>query len=386
MKNIFFLLLAVLLAAANICGQSKTVAVIPAEGESVTKDIRIGVTNGLQEGVFNSGRYTLLARGKAFDKALSEMKFQQSGAVSDDQLKEFGHASGADYVCYATLSKYSETSFRISYKMIDVATGEIVNMGSETVRNGVDGLLTATDDIAKKIFGNRNSSANISNNGNQSSSTIKNNSNVYNRTYNNGDVYNPDGIKLVYVEGNNSGIGAINGFFIGMYEVTQAQWQTVMGSNPSIFKGDSNLPVEFVSWNDAQAFISKINALTGRHYRLPTVAEWEFAAHGGTADKVCPGSGCQYSGSNNINSVAWYSGNSGGKTQEVGSKLPNELGIYDMTGNVWEWCEDWSDSSQKSRVYCGGGWFSNEDNCKITYHNGFAPDARNNYIGFRVAL
>ena len=138
---------------ANSYGQKKTVAVIPAEGESVSQDIRIGVTNGLQEGVFNSGKYTLLARGKAFENALSEMKFQESGgAFSDDQLAEFGRAIGADFVCYATLSKYSETSYRISYKMINVASEKIVNMGSETVPNGVDGLLAVSDDIAKKLF------------------------------------------------------------------------------------------------------------------------------------------------------------------------------------------------------------------------------------------
>ena len=146
------------LSCGSVYGQGnnkKTVAVITAEGESVSKDIRIGVTNGLQEGVFNSGEYTLLARGAAFDKALSEMKFQQSGAVSDDQLTEFGHATGAEFVCYATISKYSETSYLISYKMINVATSEIVNVGSEPVRNGADGLLTATENIAKKLFGNK---------------------------------------------------------------------------------------------------------------------------------------------------------------------------------------------------------------------------------------
>jgi len=382
MEKICSLLFNVLLIAGNIYGQNQTVAVIPAEGASVSQDIRIGVTNGLQEGVFNSGKYTLLARGEAFEKALSEMQFQQSGTVSDNQLTEFGHAMGANFVCYATLSKYSETSYRISYKMIAVASGEIVNMGSETVRDGVDGLLTATDAIAKKIFGNSDdnaSSANTNINNTSSVSDIKNNN------FSNGAAYNPDGIKLVYVAGANSGIAAIKSFFIGMFEITQTQWQTVMGSNPSIFKGSGNLPVEFVSWNDIQAFLSRLNSLTGRNYRLPTITEWEFAAHGGTTNNVCPG-GCQYSGSNDINSVAWYGGNSGGRTHDVGTKQPNELGIYDMTGNVWEWCEDWYDSSQKYRIYCGGGWFSNDANCQITYHNGFDPDARNNYLGFRVVL
>jgi len=174
MKRLNFLFLLGLMCTGFAFGQKKTVAVIPAEGASVSQDIRIGVTNGLQEGVFNSGEYTLLARGKAFEKALSEMNFQQSGAVSDDQLTAFGHAAGAEFVCYATLSKYSENSYRISYKMINVASGEIVNMGSETVRNGTDGLLTATDDIAKKLFGSNSETSAVSDNTEKQSYNVSN--------------------------------------------------------------------------------------------------------------------------------------------------------------------------------------------------------------------
>lgn len=126
---------------------------IPAEGSSVSAEIKSGITNGLEEGVYKSGEYRLLARGEAFAKALSEMKFQQSGAVADNQLIQFGNALGANFVCYASVDKYSDELYRISYRMIDVALGEIVNVGSETVRDSVSGLLTATDNIAKKLFG-----------------------------------------------------------------------------------------------------------------------------------------------------------------------------------------------------------------------------------------
>ena len=115
-----------------------------------------------------------------------------------------------------------------------------------------------------------------------------------------------------------------NDYYIGKYEVTQKLWQAVMGSNPSYFKGN-NLPVENVCWNNCQEFISKLNSLTGRNFRLPSEAEWEYAARGG---------------SNNLDAVAWYDGNSGNKTHAVGTKQPNELGLYDMAGNVWEWCQD----------------------------------------------
>ena len=170
----------------------------------------------------------------------------------------------------------------------------------------------------------------------------------------------------------------LSGFYIGRYEVTQILWGAVMGNNPSHFTGDARRPVESVSWEDCQEFITKLNKLTGRHFRLPTEAEWEYAARGGKQSR-----GYQYAGSNNLDNVAWiyfgtdYSSgkrvwqNSGGTTRRVGSKNPNELNLYDMSGNVWEWCQDWkADYSSKSqtnptgpssgsrRVIRGGSWSS----------------------------
>ena len=361
-----------LMLCYNIQAQDdrKTVAVVPAEGPSVSLDIKIGVTNGLQEGVFNSGEYRLLARGKAFEKALSELKFQESGAVSDNQLKEFGHAAGADFVCYATLSKYSETEYRISYKMIDVVSGEIVNVGSETVRDGVSGLLTATDKIAKKLFGGNSSSTETSG--------------IPNNLKRNGKVFSADGIEMVYVEGKGQGVTGIKGFFIGKFEITQAQWQAVMGNNPSYSKGNEN-PVEMVTWDDVQHFISKINASTGRNYRLPTEAEWEFAAAGGTADHFCQNS-CTFSGSNNIGDVAWYKTNSGQRTHQVGTKKPNELGIYDMSGNVWEWCQDCFDNACSRRILRGGSWYSDSQFCRVANRANDTQNARSTTYGFRLVL
>lgn len=184
----------------------------------------------------------------------------------------------------------------------------------------------------------------------------------------------------------------LSSYYIGKYEVTQAEWKAVMGSNPSIFEGD-NLPVENVSWNDCQEFIRKLNTLTGKNFRLPTEAEWEFAARGGNNSR-----GYKYSGSNDIGSVAWYNGNSGSKTHPVGQKSPNELGLYDMSGNVWEWCQDWKGDYPSSaqtnptgpasgsyRVYRGGrGNYAGS--CRVSFRYRSTPDFRYCYLGLRLVL
>jgi formylglycine-generating enzyme required for sulfatase activity len=184
----------------------------------------------------------------------------------------------------------------------------------------------------------------------------------------------------------------LSNFYMGKYEVTQAQWKAVMGSNPSNFKGD-NLPVEKVSWNDVQEFIRKLNAQTGKHYRLPTEAEWEYAARGGNKSRKY-----KYSGSNALESVAWYGDNSGSTTHPVGTKSANELGIYDMSGNVWEWCSDWSGAypasaqnnpvgalSGSDRVYRGGSWYIIAGSCRVAIRFDYSPGNSGSDLGFRLA-
>ena len=183
-----------------------------------------------------------------------------------------------------------------------------------------------------------------------------------------------------------------NDYYIGKYEVTQALWQAVMGSNPSEFKGD-NLPVEPVSWDDCQDFLSKLNRITGKSFRLPTEAEWEYAARGGNKSR-----GYQYSGSNNLSGVAWYYKNSKRKTHVVGTKLPNELGIYDMSGNVWELCQDlygeYSSSLQVNptgansgsyRVCRGGSFGSVAESCRSSDRDFIEPGIIS-IIGLRLVL
>jgi len=218
---------------------------------------------------------------------------------------------------------------------------------------------------------------------------------------------------MVYVEGGTFTMGAtseqgseahdsekpahsvtLSSYMIGQTEVTQALWQAVMGNNPSNFKGDSRRPVEKVSWKNCQKFLRKLNSITGQNFRLPTEAEWEFAARGGTKSL-----GYKYSGSNNIDDVAWYTYNSGRTTHPVGTKAANELGIYDMSGNVYEWCSDWygsySSSSQTNpqgsssdsyRVLRGGGWCDDARHCRVALRGWSSPGSRGNDLGLRLSL
>ena len=216
-------------------------------------------------------------------------------------------------------------------------------------------------------------------------------------------------IDMVYVEGGMFQMGindtnvygaspvhsvTVSSFYIGKYEVTQKQWFEVMADKPSFYKGCDSCPVEYVSWVDVQQFIKKLNAKTHKTYRLPTEAEWEFAARGGLRSKAFA-----YSGSASIAEVAWCRANSEEKTHPVGQQKANELGIFDMTGNVWEWCSDWSKkydseaqtnpkgaSSGTARVIRGGAWNSSEPNSGVAARNYAAPSKNESNIGFRLVL
>ena len=200
----------------------------------------------------------------------------------------------------------------------------------------------------------------------------------------------------------------LSSFYIGETEVTQALWVAVMGSNPSYFSPTNgyveNLqrPVEQVTWVNCQTFITKLNQMTGKNFRLPTEAEWEYAARGGNKSQ-----GYKYAGGNNINAVAWYCGNAlnvGESSPDYGAhtvatKAPNELGLYDMTGNVWEWCQDWygsysseaqtnpaGPSSGSDRVVRGGGWASLARRNRVSYRYNYTSSIIGGDLGLRLVL
>lgn len=190
----------------------------------------------------------------------------------------------------------------------------------------------------------------------------------------------------------------LSDYYIGRTEVTQVLWVAVMGTNPSFFKGD-NLPIEQVSWNDCQNFIAKLNELLttqlkGKRFALPTEAQWEYAARGGKKSR-----GYKYSGGDNIEAVAWYEGNSSRRTHFVGLKASNELGLYDMSGNVWEWCKEWldkysfeaqvnpaGDSFGSLHAYRGGCWCFCARRCRITDRAGSSSSYAHNALGLRLVL
>jgi len=188
----------------------------------------------------------------------------------------------------------------------------------------------------------------------------------------------------------------VDNFYIGKYEVTQGQWEEVMGSNPSVFKKGHNYPVEHVSWNDVQEFIRKLNRKTGKNYRLPTEAEWEYAARSRGKKEKWAGTSTK----SELREYAWYSKNSKGKTHPVGQKRPNSLGLYDMSGNVWERVQDiYSKKAYRKhqrnnpiykengsdRVIRGGSWYNNPDYLRAANRFFDLPDYRDGYVGFRLS-
>jgi len=186
----------------------------------------------------------------------------------------------------------------------------------------------------------------------------------------------------------------LDDFFIGKFEITQKVWFEVMGNNPAHFKDSTDGAVEMVTYFDVLDFIDELNKKTGMQFRLPTEAEWEYAANGGERGKRT-----RYAGSYKIDEVAWYERNSGNRTHPVGQKLPNELGVFDMSGNVYEWTEDWfkrykskdllnpqGPEKGKTKVIRGGCWHDDREGCRVQCRVEMSPDDRNGCLGFRLAL
>ena len=223
-------------------------------------------------------------------------------------------------------------------------------------------------------------------------------------------------MEMVYVEGGSFTMGSndsrgvtnqyestkpehevsLQSYYIGRHEVTQGLWSAVMGENPSNFRGSERLPVERVNWMEAQEFCMLLSQMTGYRFRLPTEAEWEYAARGGVKRGDYAFAGCSRKG---LDSCAWYCVNSESRTHEVGTKAPNALGLYDMSGNVAEWCGDWmgeyeergqadpaGPQSGDSRIVRGGHYYSTSSSCAVFDRGWYVPTGRTEYYGLRVVM
>lgn len=211
-----------------------------------------------------------------------------------------------------------------------------------------------------------------------------------------GNNETPKGVKLTYEESSPEHRVTVDGFFIGRFEVTQGQWKAVMGDNPSRFAGNDSLPVETVSWEEAQQFVTLLSQMTGKRFRLPYEAEWEYAARGGNKGRGLPYAGFVRA---TLDTSCWYCVNSKGCTHTVGSRMPNELGLFDICGNVAEWCQDWVDAytaeeavnphgprEGEHKVLRGGHYSSTSATCTVYDRSWYIPTGKNETFGLRVVM
>ena len=367
------------------------------------KDVDVILGDQLVAGFARSGGYIAVERTNAFLKQIQkETGYQQSGAVDDEDLIRLGEKFGVQYVCVTKTIPWGGSYF-ISSRLIDVKTSEVpkmYNAENKVMKNSQDVLA-----VAQEIAANLSGASSIWLPGHD---CIENTCGI--------------NMKMIWVEGGEFMMGCtseqgncesdeqnvrrvtVDGFYIGMLEVTQSQWEKVMGTSiyqqrdkavgkKELYGTGSDYPMYNVSWEEAMEFCRLLSYKTGKTYSLPTEAQWEYAARGGKkAD------GTKYAGSNMIDAVAWYPENCSSSTHPCGIKRSNALGIYDMSGNVWEWCKDWYSSSYTSydtnnpigptsgsyHVIRGGSCQSSIGCCRISARNYYPPGARNSSIGFRV--
>ena len=353
-----------------------------------------------------------------------EQNFQRTGMVSDEQIKRLGEMTGASYVLIAEAAIYDDQNIIIAAKILDVETGGVMSSTPPAVApKDPMKMAEACIKCSQTLVGGKMptrtpTTTTYSQTGYASQPAPAANQDFTETAWG-------VNMKMIWVEGGDFLMGCtseqgncesdeqnvrrvtVDGFYIGMLEVTQSQWEKVVGTSiyqqwtkagysGSLSRGvGPDYPMYCVSWDEAMEFCRLLSNKTGRTYTLPTEAQWEYAARGGNKNE-----GAKYAGSNMIDAVAWYTDNSGSSTHIVGSKRANALGIYDMSGNVWEWCKDWYASSYVSydtnnpvgpssgsiRVNRGGSWSSSASHCRVAYRNNNSPGNRFNILGFRVVL
>jgi formylglycine-generating enzyme required for sulfatase activity len=344
----------------------------------------------------NAGKYAVLPRTESIDKVIEEQLRQRDGTTDQERIRRLGVGRNAQYVLSGSVEKLGNLN-TFAAQVLDIEKGTITGTPAEesyaTFAQGYE-LMPR---IAAKLSGI-----------NVASSIFANMVRIEGGTFQMGSLSDEP-------ERGSSEVRhrvTVSAFYMGKYQITQAEYETVMGANPSRYR-EANLPVENVSWYDAVEYCNKLSIKEGltsayrgsgdnitcdwnaNGYRLPTEAEWEYAAKGGNKDLLTT----TYSGSNSVDAVAWYNRNSGNTTQPVGTKAPNSLGIYDMSGNVCEWCWDLYGSyasgtqadprgpgavSRANRVYRGGSYYNSAAGARSAYRNYEPPSSRYSNIGFRL--
>ena len=406
-------IVALLAISLALNAQSKKVAVMETKNiQGVSAFQGNIVRGGMETAVANAPGYEGYDRA-AFDVIMKEQKFQRSGAVDDKQIREMGIMAGVQYVL-VTEASTEDGYFYILAKLLDVETGRFMKSEEQLCEANPKDIKEACSKLGVQLFGGSGSGSSGSGTNNSQSP----------RHQDFTETAFGLNMRMIYVEGGTFTMGCtseqggdcdsdespnrrttVNSFYMGMLEVTQSQWEKVMGTSVYQQRNKANpewpmegtgpdYPMYYVSWEEAKEFCARLSRQTGKTYRLPTEAEWEYAARGGKKAE-----GTKYSGSNYLGSVAWYTDNSSSSTHPCGTKQANALGIYDMSGNVLEWCEDWygnylsydtnnpkGASSGQYRVLRGGSWYNSASYCRVASRDYNTPDNRGGDGGFRVVL
>lgn len=419
MKPKLFLVLIALIFAYPIFGQSvsiKRVAIL----KTVDKEDKVGYGVKLMIRSKLSRAITLTPGYESYNREdialiMDEQKFQRTGLVNEAEIKKLGEMTGAAYIMIAEVAKLDDTHLVITAQLLDVETARQELVSDANCGQSPEELEAGCRELIVKLLGGRNTGG--------TTIIMGNNTGRFSSSQDFVETAAGLNMKMVYVEGGDFLMGAtaeqgsdgdsdeqvirrvrLDSYYIGECEVTQEQWAKVMGTSiqqqagkagESVFRGiGPDYPMYYVSWEEAMAFCQELSRMTGRTYCLPTEAQWEYAARGGKKSD-----GTKYSGSWSIDAVAWYS-NSGSNTHLVKNKRANGLGLYDMSGNVWEWCLDWYSNSYNVndtnnptgpslgsyRVLRGGSWYNDARGCRVSTRTYLSPGSRFNNIGFRVVV
>ncbi len=377
------------------------VAVFDLATQSVDSTILRPLTESVRRELVNSGKFKVINKGD-MDEILGKQMSDISSCVTGQctGIVEAGQLLDVGKVIIGSINLVGKTYY-LSLSLIDVKTGNIERVSEDICKCEVDQLIEASKRVTKRLMGEKlpedhpemmsSASSMPAKTGGEASAENMEFVLVKGGCYKMGDSFG-DG----YIDERPVHEVCVNDFYIGRYDVTQGQWKEIMGNNPSEFDlcGD-NCPVENISWNDAQAFIEKLKQRIGKNFRLPTEAEWEYAAKSGGKNEKWAG----VSNESELGKYAWYDADSGGNTHPVGQKKFNGLGLYDMSGNVWEWCQDFYDEnyyknspknnptgpdSGTNRVLRGGSWFNGAGYTRTEKRLSIIPDYRDGNDGFRL--